>query len=277
MKQKTILAQVTDLHIREPGKLAYGRLETAPYLRRAVQAIGELKQRPDAVVLTGDLTDFGRAGEYRHLAELLSPLQVPFFMLPGNHDDRDEMRRGFPDHAYLGREGFVQYSVRIGGLRLVALDTVQAGQSAGGLCAQRLAWLEQELERDRETPTVLALHHPPFRTMIGHMDDIGLLAGAAELEAIVSRHANIERLICGHLHRTIFRRFGRTVATTCPSPAHQVCLDLDPKAASQWVLEPPGFQLHAWSKEDGLLTHVAAIGMFNGPHPFHDPAGALID
>ena len=28
----TLLAQLTDLHIREPGRLAYGRLDTAPYL-----------------------------------------------------------------------------------------------------------------------------------------------------------------------------------------------------------------------------------------------------
>jgi Icc protein len=36
---KTLVAQLTDLHIREPGRLAYGRLDTAPYLRAAVQAV----------------------------------------------------------------------------------------------------------------------------------------------------------------------------------------------------------------------------------------------
>ena len=70
---KTLVAQLTDLHIREPGRLAYGRLDTAPYLRAAVSAIHALPQHPDAVVLTGDLTDFGRAAEYEHLAEMLAP------------------------------------------------------------------------------------------------------------------------------------------------------------------------------------------------------------
>ena len=55
----TLFVQLTDLHIREPGRLAYGRLDTAPYLRRAVQTIEQLRQKPQAVVLTGDLTDFG--------------------------------------------------------------------------------------------------------------------------------------------------------------------------------------------------------------------------
>lgn len=271
----TLLAQITDLHIREPGRLAYGRLDTAPYLAEAVAHLDRLPQQPDAVVLTGDLSDFGRAAEYEHLARLLAPLRIPFYLLPGNHDDRDQMRRSFPGHDYLGSGGWVQYAVRIGALRLLALDTVDTGQSAGRLCDERLDWLERELAADPRTPTVVAMHHPPFRTLIGHMDRIGLLEGADRLDAILRRHAHVERIVCGHLHRSIWQRFGGTIASTAPSPAHQVCLDLDDDAASAWTLEPPGFHLHAWSGA-ALVTHVAAIGRFDGPHPFH-MGGALID
>jgi len=271
-----LLGQLTDLHIREPGRLAYGRLDTAPYLAAAVAHIARLRQRPDALLLTGDLTDFGRAAEYEHLARLLAPLDMPFYLLPGNHDDREQMRRSFPDHAYLGTGGFVQYAVRVGPLRVLTLDTVEHGQSGGRLCAQRLDWLARELAQDTTTPTVIAMHHPPFRTLIGHMDRIGLAEGAERLSAIVSGHPNVERIVCGHLHRTIYRRFGGTIVSTCPSPAHQVCLDLAEDAASAWTLEPPAMHLHAWTGE-ALVTHVAAIGEYDGPHPFHAMDGALID
>lgn len=275
----TLLAQITDLHIREPGRLAYGRLDTAPYLRTAVDSLLRLPQRPSAVVLTGDLTDFGRAAEYEHLAELLAPLPMPMFLLPGNHDDRDQLRRSFGSHAYLGAGEFVQYAVDIGppgGLRLLALDTVVPGHSGGRLCASRLQWLADELAREPGRPTVVAMHHPPFRTLIGHMDKIGLEEGATELAAILERHPNVERVICGHLHRTIYMRFGGTVVSTAPSPAHQVCLDLAEEAASAWILEPPGFHLHAWAAPGQLVTHAAASGRFDGPYPFHEN-GALID
>ena len=63
----TLLYQITDLHIREPGRLAYGRLNTAPYLQRAIDTVLACPQPPTAVVLTGDLTDFGRSQEYAHL------------------------------------------------------------------------------------------------------------------------------------------------------------------------------------------------------------------
>lgn len=276
MNTTTFLVQLSDLHIREPGRLAYGRIDTAAYLRQAVQGVLALRQRPDAVVITGDLTDFGREAEYAHLAELLAPLPMPVYLMPGNHDEREQLRRSFPAHAsYLGAAGFVQFNVQVGALRLLALDTVTPGASHGTLCDRRLAWLEAQLDACRGQPVVIAMHHPPFRTLIGHMDEIGLLEGAPGLERLVARHSNVERIVCGHLHRAIEVRFGGTLASTSPSTAHQVCLDLAPDARSAWALEPPGFRVHAW---DGrrLVTHLAAQGHFRGPYPFHED-GALID
>jgi 3',5'-cyclic-AMP phosphodiesterase len=273
----THLLQLSDTHIREPGRLAYGRIDTAPYLRQAVEAIGRLPQRPDAVVITGDLTDFGRAAEYDHLRALLEPLTMPVYLLPGNHDDRQQLRTSFPEHHYLGSEGFVQYSVPIGDLQLIALDTVVPQASEGSLCAERLGWLAAELEAQRLRPVVVAMHHPPFQSLIGHMDEIGLLSGAAELEALLSRYPNVQRVICGHLHRSIQVSFAGTVAVTVPSPAHQVCLDLSPQAASTWTLEPPGFGIHSLPPSGRMVSHTAYSGAFEGPYPFHEPNGQLID
>ena len=272
----TLLLQLSDLHIREPGKLAYGRIETALYLKRAIESILLLPQQPDAVVITGDLTDFGRASEYDHLRHLLAPLPMPVYLMPGNHDDRDQMRASFADHFYLGQSGFIQFSVCVGGLQLLALDTLNAGASAGFLCTDRLAWLARELLKHAGKPVVVAMHHPPFQTLIGHMDTIGLLEGATELEALIAQHPNVERVICGHLHRAIQVRFGGTIAATVPSPAHQVCLDLAPDAASMWALEPPGFGLHALPVGGRLVSHTAASGRYDGPFPFHD-GDQLID
>jgi len=273
----TFLIQLSDTHIREPGRLAYGRLDTAPYLSQAVQAIHRLPQKPDAVVITGDLTDFGRAAEYEHLRELLRPLSMPVYLLPGNHDDRQQMRSSFPEHTYLGTEGFVQYSVSIGKLQLITLDTVVPMASEGSLCVDRLNWLAVELDKHSHRPVVVAMHHPPFKTLIGHMDEIGLLTGSSELEALLARYSNVERVICGHLHRAIQVNFGNTMAVTVPSVAHQICLDLSPKAASAWRMEPPGFGIHTLPVNGRMVSHTAYSGVFDGPYPFHEPGGQLID
>ncbi|MFY7984942.1 MAG: phosphodiesterase [Burkholderiaceae bacterium] len=272
----TYLFQLSDLHIREPGRKAYGRLDTAPYLSRAIDTILRCPQAPSAVVITGDLCDFGRESEYLHLRELLTPLVCPIFLMPGNHDCVINLRRSFPDHSYLGFSGPAHFSVDVGDLQLIALDSTLAGQSFGAIDAHGLAWLEESLLACVDRPVVIAMHHPPFLTQIGHMDEIGLLHGRAEFAQIIRKFSNIERIICGHLHRAIDTRFAGTIASTSPSPAHQVVLDLHPLAVSQWNLEPGGFRIHAWNKSAGLVTHTMPIGTFEGPYPFH-AEGALID
>ncbi len=278
------LVQITDTHIREAGRLAYRKVDTAAWLQVTVDSVLGLRQKPDAVVVTGDLVDFGRPIEYARLRELLSPLTMPVYLMPGNHDDREQLRRAFPEHGWLAPSvrlpdgaAPIQYGVKIGPLHLLTLDTVAPGQSHGELCDARLDWLEAELAKRTGEPVIVAMHHPPFTTLIGHMDKIGLMSGIARLSSILTRHPNVERVICGHLHRSIDVRFGGTIASTCPGPAHQVTLDLDPEAASTFTMDPPGFRVHAWTPATGVVTHLAASGRFEGPYPFHEEGGGLID
>ena len=274
--KRFLLAQVTDLHIKAQGKLSYRVVDTAAALARCVEHILSLPQRPDAVMLTGDLTDFGRPEEYAQLARWLAPLPMPFYLMPGNHDDREGMRQAFPAHAYLRQRGeTIDYVIDDWPVRLIALDTVIPMKSGGTLLDHQIEWLAGQLSAAPARPTVVALHHPPFSTGIGHMDAIGL-ENAAALEAVIRAHPQVERVICGNLHRPIEARFGGTIASTCPSPAHQVALDLDERAASRFMMEPPGFQLHLWREGLGVVSHTAFIGRFDGPYPFYE-GGTLID
>ncbi len=136
-------AQISDLHITLPGELAYGKVDTAGFLSRAVDHLNALGAQIDAILITGDLVDGGLPEEYRHLRTHLSRLQVPYYLMPGNHDARDALRAEFTDHRYLHDSGpFIQYVVDLGALRIIALDSLIDGASAGTLCDERLGWLE---------------------------------------------------------------------------------------------------------------------------------------
>ena len=274
--KRFLLAQVTDMHIKAGGKLSYRVVDTEGSLGRCVAHILAMPQRPDAVLFTGDLVDFGRADEYDNLARLLEPLPMPYYLMPGNHDDPEMMRARFPTHAYMRqRSGKLDYVIDDFALRIVALDSTVYTKSHGGLTGEQLQWLDGTLATAPDKPTVVALHHPPFWTGIGHMD-AQLLEDPAPFESVISRHPQVERVLSGHLHRNIVKRFAGTVASTCPSPSHQVALDLADDAASQFVMEPPGFQLHLWREGGGVVTHTVAIGEFAGPYPFYE-SGKLID
>jgi 3',5'-cyclic-AMP phosphodiesterase len=264
-----LICQITDLHIRAGRGLAYGRVDTAECLERCVASIDAIDPQPDLVLATGDLVDRGEAAEYALLAELLAPLRPPVYLLPGNHDERGALRAAFPAHAYLRQSSsfhsspFIQYVVDDGPVRLVAIDTVIPGRTGGELCLERLDWLERTLSAAPSQPTVVAMHHPPFATGIGFMDKLGL-DDPAPLAAVIARHPQVERVVCGHLHRSIVQRFAGTVASTCPSPAHSNALEIGPDRGDGYTLEPGGYQLHWWSGS-ALVTHTAALGDWPGP------------
>lgn len=271
-----LIAQITDTHIKLPGKLAYQRVDTAAMLQRCVAEVLKLDPQPDLIVMSGDLVDLGRAEEYVWLKTLLAPLRQSVVVVPGNHDDRDALRAAFAGDGYLPASGFLQFVIEDRfPLRIIGLDTLVPNAGRGELCSERLEWLDATLSQAADKPTLVVMHHPPFVTGIGHMDDIGLTGREAFAE-IVSRHAQIELILCGHLHRNIQTTVGGRRVLTSPSPAHQVALDIRPDAPSRFRMEPPGYMLHWWA--DGrIVSHGAVVGDYDGPYPFFDADGLLID
>lgn len=270
-----LIAQISDTHIKLPGRLAYQRVDTAAMLTTCVSAIAALDPQPDLIVLTGDLVDLGIPEEYAFLRRILAPLQIPLIAIPGNHDEREALRAAFADGGYLPAHGFLQFAIDDYPLRIVGLDTLVTGQGSGMLCPERLTWLDAILKQQPDMPTLLLMHHPPFVTGIHHMDRIGL-AGMDDCAAILARHDQVRLVLCGHLHRSIYGQVGGRPALTCPSPAHQVALDLRPEAPSCFRMEPPAFMLHRWH-DGALVSHLALVETFAGPYPFFDSKGQLID
>lgn len=270
-----LVAQITDTHIRLPGRLAYRRVDTAAALKACVRALIALDPRPDLIVHTGDLVDFGDDAEYAHLRGILAPLVIEIIAIPGNHDARDPMRRAFRDHAHLPESGFLQFAIQRGPLRFVGLDTLVPGAGGGELCADRLTWLDATLSAEPDVPTLVLMHHPPFLTGIAHMDRLGL-SGREAFADIVARHPQVQAILCGHVHRPVHARVGGRSAMISPSPAHQVALDLSDDGPSAFRLEPPGYMLHQW-RDGALVSHAVALGSWPGPFPFFDESGQLID
>jgi Icc protein len=270
MTRPFLLAQISDLHIRARGQLANRVVDTAGMLRACVEHILQLDPQPDAVVITGDLTDGGLPEEYAVLRALLEPLAMPLYLIPGNHDIHGALRAAFPDHDYLRQSPrFAQYAIERHPLRIVAADTVIPGETGGELCEERLAWLDRTLAAARDRATVVIMHHPPFTTFIDKMDHHGL-RNPAGLEAVIRRHPQVEAVLCGHVHRPIEARFAGTVARIAPSCAHQIALDVRDGAPLKYVMEPPGYRLHAYTPETGVVSHVAYVGKYPGPYLFRE-------
>jgi Icc protein len=263
-----ILVQLTDFHIRPLGMAAYRTAETNMLTERALRALGHLKAKPDAIVISGDLTDNGLGTEYQILADMLRRLiSLPVYVIPGNHDRREVLKTelahlpGVTEHPH-----FVQYAIDDHEVRLVMLDTVIPGSSAGELCADRLAWLDATLAAAPSKPTIVVMHHPPFACGIGHMDGINL-RNADEFAAVIAKHKQVRRILCGHHHRPINAQVAHTIASVSPSVAHQVEFTISDDPGF-WNLEPAAFQVFTTTANDGIVAHTVYVEDFPGPFPF---------
>src|SRR5258708_13335791 len=118
-----LIAQIWDLHIKPPGVLAYGRVDTARALERCVVGLNAFTPKPDLVVISGDLADTPTAEEYEHLKRLLAQLKLPFVGIPGNHDSREMMRAAFPRAAYASSSGPLNQRVETAGPHLLLPDS----------------------------------------------------------------------------------------------------------------------------------------------------------
>lgn len=270
----TIIAQLSDIHIRAE---ADGAIDDEPVaaLRAAIASLLALPERPEYVVLTGDLTEHGRPEEYSALRATLADLPMPVHPVPGNHDDRAALRAAFADHAGVAAanggptashrptapDGVVQYAVDIGAVRLVCCDSTVPGEPGGALTADGLAWLDATLAAEPTRPTLVAMHHPPYPIGIPWIDEMRL-ADSDAFAAVLGRHPQVVRVLCGHVHRGSVSSFAGSVAVTCPSTYQQLRLDLRRPGRGAVTDEAAGYALHLVDGHSAV-THFARVGDFD--------------
>lgn len=237
MTDPVLLVQLSDLHI---GGSENG-IDPVPRLEAVIEAVRSLPNKPDAVLVSGDLTDDGAVESYRVARELLGRLELPLHVLPGNHDDRGRIREAFGLPG-AGEEP-VDYSVAVGDLRLVVFDSIVPGQDPGDFPPERLRRLDEELRAEPEAPTLLAMHHAPLATGIREWDEINLLASQREaLAEVVARHPQLRAITGGHLHRIAASTLAGVPVLSAPSTYWQARPDFEREDVE--FLDAPGFALH---------------------------------
>lgn len=249
-----LIAQISDTHILVPESDHPAAELRGDCVRHTVADINQ--QQPDAVIFTGDTVQHGQPDEYARLRELLAPLEAPVYLVPGNRDNKNEMRVVFNDYSYLSGTGeFLHYVIDDCDTRLIGIDSTLAGERKGRFCEARQAWLEQALSAQPDRPTLLFIHHPPFDVGDHYVGGYRQPEEAAALEDIVSRHSQVIGLLCGHVHWPVEREWAGTQARIMPSIAVDVRKGVDETA----VQGRPVYMLHQLSDANSLTSQVRTV------------------
>lgn len=267
------ILQISDFHLRGDGKLSFQVVDTASFLKSTKAHLEHVfsldGQKPDMIVVTGDIADSGDEKAYLMVYEALSSFNVPVYAVPGNHDRRDRMVRILKGWTIPNPQTapFLCYAVQTEEARLLFLDTLNPGSHAGHMREAELAWLDNELQSNKTVPTLIFMHHPPFITGLPAMDEP--FENLEQLRTVLMK-APWARLCCGHMHRPIFTVWAGVPCVTAPAASMQIELDFTPEGGDTFRMETPGYLLHDF--EDGVFnTHVCQIYKkteFDGPYPF---------
>ena len=254
-----LIAQLTDIHLGfdldDPDELNAQRFE---------QVLGHIERRriaPDLLVVSGDLAEHGDSASYLRVVERLAKLPCPVHYAFGNHDIRADFRAIVDDAPSV--DGFLQYAVELGDLRLLVLDTLEEGRHGGAFCEIRADWLRTELARAPDVPTVIVMHHPPFDTGIEWLTTAPDEPWVDAFRGAIDGAGQIRSVLCGHVHRPIVSSHRGVPMMVSPSIAPAVHLTLapmdpgEPDGRPLVTTEPPGYALHLW-QQGNLVSHFAS-------------------
>jgi len=179
-----VIAHISDLHCGSPYHIP--SLAT-----RVVDEVNELA--PDALIVTGDLTDMGFRQEYKVAQRLLSRIEVEKkIVLPGNHDSRNVGEVHF-EEFFGPRSSELEFR----GVRVLGLDSSEPDLDSGRVGRMRYDWIEERFALPAEM-RVVALHHH-LVSVPGTGRERNIVHDAGDVLRVLNNNA-CDLVLCGHKH-----------------------------------------------------------------------------
>jgi len=179
-----LLVQISDVHC--------GPMFCKETFRQAVKEINTMS--PDAVLVTGDLTEDGLRSQFETATRELKKLKAnKIIFVSGNHDYRSTgyllFREFFP---------FTQVTEFDDAVILV-VSSARPDRDDGEVGHRQNLWLEKTLAKYKEKTKIVAIHHHIIPVPDTGADQITVIDAGDVLRSLVKSKANL--VLCGHRHR----------------------------------------------------------------------------
>jgi len=236
------VAQITDTHLFASGEGNLLGLKTEKSLAAIIEEVHNLTPQPDRILLTGDISQDETLESYERLYKQLKTLNIPSYWIPGNHDQLHLMEKALTNPPFYGDKSF-----HCQGWQFILLNSAVSGRVYGYLTEETLSWLDSELEKAKNYPTVVTLHHPPFLIDCDWIDK-SCLQNPEALFQVLDQYSQVRLVLFGHIHQDW--GLDRAGVHYLASPSSSI--QFKPKS-KQFALDEnrqPGFRL-LWLYPDG--------------------------
>jgi len=248
--QQIRLVQITDPHLykNDDGKLL--GLTTAESFTAVVDDVRILPQRPDLMLVTGDISQDGSAESYQRLCQGIADLPYPAFWIPGNHDELQLMT-----HHLRGPNMHADKRMVIGQWQIVLLNSAVPHRVYGKLQQDQLDLLQAAISEYPQHHLLVVLHHQPVKIDCFWLDTIGL-NNADALFAVLNQHQGAKAVLWGHIHQAFDQVQNGVRLMATPS----TCVQFKPHSNEfQADSESPGYRTLTLHGDGRLSTEVQRI------------------
>jgi Icc protein len=250
-----IIVQTSDTHLVLDTPDADQRIRD---FERTVADLNALDPAPDVIVHTGDIVHNGRRDEYAEAVRILANARAPVYVLPGNKDDRANLRAAFSAAGYLSPDSaFVDYAVEDYPIRLIAVDTLSTASNRGDFCEERVRRLIGMIDAEASKPIAIFAHHPPFKVEVGP-DPINFETPEimARLQQALQHSGRVIAVFCGHVHRSTSGHVGRIPVMVAPCIATSLRKGEYPTR----MQTRPIYNVHRFDPIWGFVTETRIVG-----------------
>jgi 3',5'-cyclic-AMP phosphodiesterase len=249
-----IVAQISDTHVALDAPDAERRMDD---FASTIADINALDPAPDVIVHTGDIAHNGRPDEYAQAAAVLATARAPVYVLPGNKDERINLRAALsatdclvPGHT------FIDYAVENYPVRLIALDTLCPGHGRGDFRREQVEHLAALIDAEPNKPIAVFTHHPPFEVTVGpDRFHFTTMEGMARLRESLQRCSRIVAVFSGHVHRAAYGRVGNIPASVVPC----IATSLRKGDYPHTMKARPVYHLHRFDPAWGFATESRVV------------------
>jgi len=249
-----IIAQISDTHIALNSPDAERRVLD---FEQTIADINALDPAPDVIIHTGDVVHNGQSDEYAEAIRILAKARAPVFVIPGNKDDRANLRAAFSSEGYLETgSNFIEYAVEDYPVRLIAVDTLNIGSNKGDFCARRATGLTDLINAEKARPVAVFAHHPPFAVEVGP-DPLNFETPEMmeRLQHTLQRSGRVIAVFSGHVHRGTAGHVGSIPVTVMPC----IATTLRKGEYPAQMKTRPVYHLHRFDPVWGFITEARVV------------------
>lgn len=207
-----IIIQITDTHLMDQPQASFVKMNPEQSFHAVIDDILEKYTDIDAIVHTGDLAQVAKPETYARYQQFMQKLNIPFYQIPGNHDDKQY----FPFHTPEPVPGVLEF----GDWQIVLLNSAVPHKVDGWIQTAQLDQLKLILDKTKDKQLIMACHHHPL-DMQSHWIDQHKLKNTNELTELLSGYDQIRAVICGHVHQDSLNIWNNIQFLSSPSTSVQ--------------------------------------------------------